>query len=242
MIRFLPAVLLAARAFAQDDLERVFHFDHISAAQSMHEIGTLVKVMAGIEDLLVDAEGRKITFRGTAAQGKLADWLMIGIDQRAADETSPRIFESQLDPQYGENVVKMFYLKNTNAGQELQELATLVRSLTGIRRLITYTFEPSITVRSTLGQTALAEWLVIQLDKPLKRELEYRVSGGDDDVVRLFPVPGETPQQLQRIAQQVRTETHIPRVLTYPAIRVLALRGTVEQLAQAKDLIYRNRL
>ncbi len=66
-----------------------------------------------------------------------------------------------------EMIVKVFYLKNTTQVQQLQEIATAVRSVTDIRRLFTYNAQNIILARDTADKLALAEKLIYDLDKPL---------------------------------------------------------------------------
>ncbi len=63
-------------------------------------------------------------------------------------------------------VVKVFYIKNATLLQELQEISTTVRSVTEIRRAFTYGAQNAILVRGTADQVALAEKLILDLDKP----------------------------------------------------------------------------
>ncbi len=63
-------------------------------------------------------------------------------------------------------VVKIFYIKNSTTLQELQEISTTVRSVTEIRRAFTYGAQNAILVRGTVDQVALAEKLILDLDKP----------------------------------------------------------------------------
>ena len=63
-------------------------------------------------------------------------------------------------------VVKVFYIKNATLLQELQEISTTVRSVTEIRRAFTYGAQNAILVRGTSDQVALAEKLILDLDKP----------------------------------------------------------------------------
>lgn len=67
---------------------------------------------------------------------------------------------------YEDLVVRTFYLKNTTTAQELQEIATAIRSVTEIRRVFTYNAQNAILVRGTVDQVALTEKLVQDLDKP----------------------------------------------------------------------------
>lgn len=62
-------------------------------------------------------------------------------------------------------VVRTFYLRNLTTPQELQEIATILRSVTDIRRVFTYNAQNIIMVRGTVDQVALAEKLVADLDK-----------------------------------------------------------------------------
>jgi len=63
-------------------------------------------------------------------------------------------------------VVKTFYIKNVTTPQELQEIATALRTLTDIRRVLTYNTHSALMVRGTVDQVALAEKVVSDLDKP----------------------------------------------------------------------------
>jgi general secretion pathway protein D len=63
-------------------------------------------------------------------------------------------------------IVKTFYLKNLTTPQELQEIATILRSVTDIRRVFTFNTQNVIMVRGTVDQVLLAEKLVADIDKP----------------------------------------------------------------------------
>jgi general secretion pathway protein D len=67
---------------------------------------------------------------------------------------------------YEDFVVKVFYLQNVTSVQELQEIATNIRSVTDIRRLFTYNAQNAIIARDTADKIALAEKLIQDLDKP----------------------------------------------------------------------------
>lgn len=67
---------------------------------------------------------------------------------------------------YEDYVVKVFYIKNATVVQELQEIATTVRSVTEIRRAFAYNAQMAILMRGTTDQMALAEKLINDLDKP----------------------------------------------------------------------------
>jgi len=63
-------------------------------------------------------------------------------------------------------MVKVFYLTNITAAQDLNEIAAAVRGVTDIRRLYTCAAQNAIIVRGTVDQVALAEKLIQDMDKP----------------------------------------------------------------------------
>ncbi|MSV32022.1 MAG: hypothetical protein EXQ57_05825 [Bryobacterales bacterium] len=98
---------------------------------------------------------------------------------------------------YEDNVVKVFYLQNITSVQELNEIATSVRSVTEIRRLYTYNAQNAVIARGTVDQVALVEKLLGDLDKP-KAEVLVDVivmetaTGRTRDLAATL-VSGETP-------------------------------------------------
>ncbi len=67
---------------------------------------------------------------------------------------------------YEDQVVKVFYLKNIGTPQELQEIATDVRTVCDIRRAFTYNSQMALILRGEADRVALAEKLINDLDKP----------------------------------------------------------------------------
>ncbi len=64
------------------------------------------------------------------------------------------------------------------------------------------------------------------------------MSATPEDTVRVYYLQhAGTVANFQQIAQFVRTTAQIRRVFTYNAPRVLAVRGTPDQIAQADQLI-----
>ncbi len=236
-------LLLATLAFAQADLERVYHFSNTSSPQSLNEIATVVRSMTDLRTVQVDATAQTLTFSGSPEQGALADWLMIHLDKRTSAIPSPPIFQAHFDQ---DPAVKMFYLRHTPTAQTLQELATVIRTLVQAPRVFVYHGESALVTRGTPDQVKLAEWLVEQLDRSAPPSAaEFRLSvttptvqGAADDAVRILPVPqASTVQQLQQIATQIRSQTKIRHLLTYSGLRVIGVRGTTAQLQQAQQII-----
>jgi general secretion pathway protein D len=67
---------------------------------------------------------------------------------------------------YEDQVMKVIYLKNITTPQELQELATDVRTICDIRKLFTWTGQMAVLMRAEADKIALAEKLIADMDKP----------------------------------------------------------------------------
>lgn len=80
------------------------------------------------------------------------------------------IFISQDNPtkrrDYEEQVVKVFYLQNVVAPQEIQEIVTALRTVAEIQKVFTYNAQNAIVARAESDKIALAEKIVADLDKP----------------------------------------------------------------------------
>lgn len=238
------AVLFTGVALAQSrdqQNSRVFYFTANETVQDMNEIATAIRAMDEMDQVSVDASGRSLGVRGTAAQIALAEWLFEELDNPAAGEQK---HEYTL-PDGSGDVVRVFYAPHANTLQDFQEIATLTRSIAGVRRLFTYNAPRAMIMRSSSAQAGLAEWLLGQFargpeTRPDTRHSasgEYRVPGAADDIVQVFYVPNTTTRQFQEFVTFVRRTTGLRYAFTYNAPRAFAVRGTAEQLASAEQLM-----
>jgi general secretion pathway protein D len=66
---------------------------------------------------------------------------------------------------YEEQVTRIFYLQNLTSPQELQEVMTGMRTVTDVRKVFPVNSQSAIVVRGTSDQVALAEKVLLDLDK-----------------------------------------------------------------------------
>ncbi len=243
----LLALEASAQTVAEPGLDRVFNFTQTEALQSLQEITTVIRSTADIRHAYLDAAQRSLTVRGTAGQIAIVEWLFYELDKPPVGHQGQKAVMREYRVAGGsDDVVRVFYLAHTRAAQDLQEVATLIRSIGDIPRLFTYNAPKAVTLRGTTEQMALAEWLINELDRPAavtpqsrdSASHEYLLSGGSENVVRLFYLaPAAAPKRFQEIAAAVRSGTGIRRLFAYNALRALALRGTAEQISLADRLI-----
>lgn len=244
-IGFAMAVLFAFGASGQRTTQQsqnqVFYFAHTETALNEQEIASAVRSITDIQASF-DAAQRALAVRGTPDQIALAEWLFSELDQPAQQPPENSTANEYRLPGNGEVVVRVFYCANVATPQDLQEIATVIRSITGTRRLFTYNAQRALVLRGTDDQIAVAEWLFNELDKPAGPAHqhftdEYRSPTAGDDVTRVFCFAhAETPRDFQEVATLIRAIGEIPRVFTYNALRAVAVRGTAGQIAMANWL------
>jgi general secretion pathway protein D len=98
---------------------------------------------------------------------------------------------------FEEFIVKTFYLSNAYTAQELQEIATMVRSVTDIRRVFTINSLNAMVIRGTADALALAEKVINDVDKSRAEViidvLVLEASRSHTRELGITPVSGSTP-------------------------------------------------
>jgi hypothetical protein len=138
-------------------------------------------------------------------------------------------------------VDRVFRPIHTATIQDLQELATMVRSIGEIRQVSVDSNAKSISMRGTPEQIAMAEWLVAELDQsaPYRKGIrEYAINPAKDDHLRIIYIGhADTIQTFQEVATLIRSITEIRYTFTYNAPRAIAVRGTTDQMMMADWLV-----
>jgi hypothetical protein len=234
----------AAQNSADGDVDRVLHFTSTNSAQDFQEIGTVVSKIADIQQATVDTPEKALVLHATAAQIALAEWLFNELDKNAGAQTMNGAKHEYQVSNSGDDVVRVFYLSNTETMQRFQEVSMAVRNIGDIRRQFTYNALRAVVVRGTPDQAALAEFLFNEIDKPgVGLDVSQRSGrsatyiyrpGGADSVLKVFYLPNtKTVRDFQELAMAVRTLTSARRMFTYNAPRAVAVRGTAEQIEVA---------
>ena len=142
----------------------------------------------------------------------------------------------------GQDVTRVFQLHHIENTQDLNEFATVVRTIAEVPRVAADAEKKTLEVSGTASRIAIAEWLFTELDRsafPDSVTKEFRVSNNADDVARVFYLQNtSTVQDFQEVATTIRTIAEIKRVFTYNRPRALVVRGTADQIAAAAWMIH----
>lgn len=228
---------------------RIFYMPNPATVQEFQEAATVVRVTTDMPRVFTYTATRAVIARGTPDQIALAAWLVDNIGHPSGQEYQLPMTADR----FGEVVVRVFPVRHADSQQSLNEVGTLVRNIANIRRVFYYTFPRSLVVRSDARAVALFAWLLDRVDVPAagtpgavgakssetyQYDTPYDRDNDRDNLIRVFYLPTvATVQDFQQIATNIRNATKIRRVYTYNQPRAVALRGTIDQLAQAELII-----
>ncbi len=241
--RYAVIALLASAAgghlLAQESIERSLYLTHAASTEDRQSLAVAVRMIVNPGLITVDEEKKSVTLRGTPQQIAMAEWLVQELDRPQDRTTSAAEYPGSAS---GDNVVKVFRLAHAESPQALQEIATTLRSVGDISRVFVCTAPSAIAVRGAADRTALAAWLVGELDRPAGPSAsdipEYHLSGDNESVVQVRHLhSAQSPQQLQEIATLIRGVADVRRLFLYHQAKAITLRGTPEQIALTHWLI-----
>jgi hypothetical protein len=139
--------------------------------------------------------------------------------------------------------VRLIYLSYAQRPQDVQEIATVLRTTAGIQRLYICNARKALTLRGKLEDVELAQWLVDELGRPAGVQgqdpavREYRAAGSGDEVVHVsYLMHTETLQQLSEISTLLRATAGVRRLFTYSSKKAVVMRGPRDQIALARWL------
>ncbi len=230
------SVLFLGRSSGQtpEQRDRIFYLTHTATTQQFLEVVTAIRTITDIREVSTDNDQKSATVHATAPQIAMAEWLFNELDSPVAQPAMPHEYRT---PGTNDDVVRVFYVITAPTVQDFQEVATLVRTITDIRRVFTYNGRNALTVRGTDAQIGLAEWLVKELvPEPPSSTHQYEMAGNDDVVRVLRLTHTASVQDFQKAVTQIREATQIKRIFTYNNPRAFAVRGTADQIALAERM------
>ena len=222
---------------------RVYHLTHTGSRAQLQEIINVLRSTADVPRVSPVSDSTTIALRGTADQAGVADWLVSLLDAAAPTPGTPiqsHQIAAKLDTE-----IRLAHLSHATDPKSLQEVVNTMRTIGDMNRAFPVNSVGVVVFRGTTEQVALGEWLLGQVDLAAGQQ-------GPAPHQQLFTAPwdkstsqarvfyfahAESPQAIQEITNAVRVNAHINRAYPCMGTRLLALRGSPEQIAQAADLI-----
>ena len=139
-------------------------------------------------------------------------------------------------------VDRVYHLTHADTPEEMNEIATAVRSLGDIRQIFVIAKDKVMTVHAASDKMAFADWLVGELNRaapdPSSTAHQYRVPGADDEVVRMFYLAhSRRPQDTLEIVTAVRLVVDVKRIFVSNRLKAMAVSGTEAQMHMVEWLV-----
>jgi type II secretory pathway component GspD/PulD (secretin) len=138
---------------------RVFYLPYAATVQQFQEVATLVRTIAEVRRVFTYNAPKALVVRGTADQMAAVDWMVHELGKPVDAATLASQPYTMEDP-HGENIVRVFYVKDVPTVAAFQQVATQIRTATNIRRVFTYNATMAMAVRGTAAQIAMAEQML----------------------------------------------------------------------------------
>lgn len=142
---------------------------------------------------------------------------------------------------FGQQVDRVFQLKNATNVISRQEIASALHQLAHVEEPSIDNAAGTLTVKGTIDQLALIEWLVPRLDVAEGSDpgpQEYRVSGDADDVVVVLGLMHTTTiYGVQEICATLRSVANMRTLAPVVVSRIIVLRDSASQIALAESLL-----
>ena len=228
------------------ELVRLVYLPWVGTNQQLAEVSTIVRSTSEIKRLFVYEPLKVMAMRGSTEQLASGEWLVAQLAPGVrANEGDKREF--QLASSAPDRVLRIAKASFVESPRELAEAATVVRAITGIRRVFTENQGQNLALRGTAEQMQVADWLLQRFaNKPRVRMVAYTGTVPENSrepadaiadhlVLHYLNVPDRGT--LEKVAGEVRKEGQIPYVFLYGPHNAVAIRGNASQLATADRLL-----
>lgn len=156
-----PAAAFTPRSGTGEEW-RIFYASVTAQDRELQELATVARATAGLQRLFVVHRPAALVVGAPAGKLALCEWLIRELDSPAQSAAvRPPSSAYRFEPP--EDIVRVFYVSQSESLDRLQELARQIREETQVPRLFTYTATRAMTLRGTQAQIEQAEELIRRL-------------------------------------------------------------------------------
>jgi hypothetical protein len=226
---------------SQPTMTGSYKFTTPQTPQGMEEAATVVRTVASVPQVSVDAATASLTFSGPAEAVNFAAWILPQLDKTTGDRA---LHEYRLP---SGDVGRVGFLSDVPTAQSVPQLITIVRTVADVQKVQILMSNHAIVLRSPEWQAAFAAWIIDQIDQPVKQKLDptpreftvggpdYRGLGHGARVMFLANITGQ--KQMQQVLTVLRTVDEVQKVFSYEANHALVFRANDVDLQRAEWLI-----
>jgi hypothetical protein len=139
---------------------RVFYLPYTANVQQFQEVATVIRTIGEVRRIFTYNASRALIIRGTTGQVAFTGWMVQELGKPVTPGTASATYQLHTDDRNGENIVRVFYLKDLPNIAAFQQLATQIRTITKMRRVFTYNASMALTLRGNEAELAMAEQML----------------------------------------------------------------------------------
>jgi hypothetical protein len=152
-----------------DDYAHIVFLAPSAVPDEVREIASAIGIVGDIEKVVAFPVRDAIVLRGTAAQGRLADFLVRQLDQPPGSWPTTGNEHWYSTPRGNDHLVRVFYFNGATTWNQLQDTVTRIRSNAGIERAAIATAARAIVLRGSAGRMDAAERVIMAAQQAVVR-------------------------------------------------------------------------
>jgi hypothetical protein len=220
------------------DIGRVNFVPNVDTAQDIQELLTILRTVADVQKIFTFTSNHAIVLRGPAWNVAFAEWIIDQVNQpkQKKPDSTPREFTvGGPDFRGMGHGARLNFLANMTSPQQMQELLTVLRTVSDIQKVFSYAPSHALVFRAGDSDLQRAEWIIQHLDLPAGQSsgaATFTAPAGND-VTRIFHLPNAPPESVQTVVTGLRSEVKLRQVFPTMAPANIVVRGTTDQMAAA---------
>ena len=224
------------------NVKGTYRFAASLTPRDLNEAATVVKSVAEVPQVSIDASTGTLTFTGSAENVDFAQWALSTIDKSYDGSSTNQAYTLPT----GETA-RVNFLVYQRTPQNVQELLTILRTVADVQHVFNLTSNSAIVLRGPVWSIDFAEWIIGQIDqpnpaKPDTTEREFNVGGPDfrglGHSARLNFLANMTSiRQTSELLTVLRTVGEVQKIFTFTSTHALVLRAGDSDLQRAEWII-----
>jgi len=226
-----------------DDVVQIVNASAAKNPAALQELVNIARTAADLNRVFPFNSSMAIVVRGSSDRAKMTEWAV----QQLLSPPSASVAEYMLADDLSRlpsKRVHIYFLRKATAPIQIQEFVNVVRTAADLNRIFPFQQNPALVARGNDSQIELADWLVRSLDVPppgtgMVSDHVQIVTPYPDPATeqRVFYFPAGTPSAaLQKVVNQLRSDTGSPRVFPFSEAAAVVFRGNPTQAAKAEEV------
>lgn len=236
-MRVVLTLLLSTICCPAQQIEKVITFQNLNQPRDLAVTGTVLRSIALVPDLRINAEAKSMAVKGDTEQIALAEWLTTYLDNRSRTNE----LSYQIGNGLNSEVVRILEFPRSIENDDVRRIAAIVRSVAEIQRAMIAGPSPqALIVRSNDAAAQMAQWLFEQLTaaNTEPNDMHVNITSGNETIDLITLTGINSGEELQALVKKIETEAKPKRVHAYYPKKMIVVRGTPEVVGKVEHVLH----